>query len=312
MKIRYVETLQRGWNRMEKALFHPFDINKWFVVGFTAFLAGLMDFNSSYSGGYDRSPDIPLDDEDWLNAPAHAWEWLMEHAWWFGLIIGGMVVLIIILLVLTWISSRGKFMFLDNVIHNRGKVREPWNKYGSLGDSLFVWRLIFGLVTFGIFIIASIFSFVWIRNMIVGDFSVAAKIWIGIGLGLQFLVLIVVISYIALFLTDFVVPIMYKDNLSATKAWVVFLRIFNSNPGHFLLYGLFRLALGILLFFVILMFGFLTCCVGFVLLIIPYIGSVILLPVSYTFRAFSVEYLEQFGDDLKFFPPGENTLVSEV
>jgi len=38
------------------------------------------------------------------------------------------------------------------------------------------------------------------------------------------------------------------------------------------------------------------------LLITPYIGSVVLLPVSYTFRAFSVEFLEQFGDDFTIFP----------
>jgi hypothetical protein len=30
---------------------------------------------------------------------------------------------------------------------------------------------------------------------------------------------------------------------------------------------------------------------------IPFVGAVILLPVSYTFRAFSIEYLATFGDE---------------
>ena len=48
--------------------------------------------------------------------------------------------------------------------------------------------------------------------------------------------------------------------------------------------------------------GLLTCCIGFIFLIIPYIGSVIMLPVSVTFRSLSLEFLEQFGPDYKIFP----------
>jgi hypothetical protein len=30
---------------------------------------------------------------------------------------------------------------------------------------------------------------------------------------------------------------------------------------------------------------------------IPFVGAVVLLPVSYTFRAFSIEYFAMFGED---------------
>jgi hypothetical protein len=40
-----------------------------------------------------------------------------------------------------------------------------------------------------------------------------------------------------------------------------------------------------------------TCCIGLFLIMIPFVGAVILLPVSYTFRAFSIEYFAQFGDN---------------
>ena len=43
MQIRFIDPLSRGWGRMKKALFQPFDMKKWFLVGFTAFLAGLAD-----------------------------------------------------------------------------------------------------------------------------------------------------------------------------------------------------------------------------------------------------------------------------
>jgi hypothetical protein len=52
----------------------------------------------------------------------------------------------------------------------------------------------------------------------------------------------------------------------------------------------------------IIVAGFLTCCIGFLILAIPYVGSVVLLPVSYLFRALSVEFLEQFGPEYVLFP----------
>ena len=57
--------------------------------------------------------------------------------------------------------------------------------------------------------------------------------------------------------------------------------------------------------------GLFTCCLGFTLLAIPYIGSVVTLPISYTFRTFSLEFLEQFGPGYTIFPRPEDTAASE-
>jgi|TARA_B100002003_G_C13855362_1_gene419055 hypothetical protein len=120
----------------------------------------------------------------------------------------------------------------------------------------------------------------------------------------------IIMAYISLFLNDFVVPIMYKNKISATQAWSKFLPIFSKNIGYFILYGLFIFVLIILMVICVLLFGLFTCCLGLILLVIPYIGSVVMLPVSYTFRAFSVEFLEQFGDDFVIFPKQEELLES--
>jgi uncharacterized RDD family membrane protein YckC len=89
------------------------------------------------------------------------------------------------------------------------------------------------------------------------------------------------------------------------RAWSVFLKLFSRRAGHFLLYGIFIFVLIIMVVIAVIIFGFVTCCIGFLLLIIPYVGSVVLLPVSYTFRAFSVEFLEQFGEEFTIFPEEE-------
>ena len=124
---------------------------------------------------------------------------------------------------------------------------------------------------------------------------------------LLFLTFILITGYISLFLNDFVVPIMYKYNLTAIKAWSRFLPLFTRHFLYFVLYGIIIFLLIILVVICVILFGLLTCCLGFLLLIIPYIGSVVTLPISYTYRAFSLEFLEQFGPEYTFFPKAEET-----
>ena len=303
MNISYSDPLSNAWARMKKALFQPFDLSKWFTVGFTVFLATLGDFHGGNKpdnmADYNRSL---VDWDEFAQYPDIAWQWLMVHTLWFSLIIFGVIILFVIIIVFIWLSSRGKFMFLDNVIHDKAEVTKPWYEYRKQGDSLFLWRLVFGLVSFILIMISLIFSFVVIVNLFTNYTAIPVKVFSIMGLMLQFVALTIVISYISLFLNDFVVPVMYKNKISTTQAWHKFLPLLSKYPGHFLLYGLFIFALWILVVIGIVIFGLFTCCIGFMLLIIPYIGSVVLLPVYYTFRAYSLEFIEQFGDEYQFFP----------
>ena len=43
--------------------------------------------------------------------------------------------------------------------------------------------------------------------------------------------------------------------------------------------------------------GLATCCVGLILLDLPYVGALLLLPVTVTLRYFDLEFLAQFGPD---------------
>lgn len=309
MNISYSEPFSRGWNRMKKALFQPFDIAKWFTIGFTAFLATLMDSPGPGGGGNysDRNFGNRFEWDEFARFPDTAWQWLMEHTLWFSLILIGIFFLFAIIIIFTWLSSRGKFMFLHNVVHDEAEVTKPWNEYSRQGNSLFIWRFVFGLICF-ILIMSSLLLSAGVLIKIFTTFTpIPTRVFAIMGIILQFMVLVIIISYITLFLNDFVVPIMFKYKISATRAWGKFLTLFTRHIGHFLLYGLFIFVLTIVVVICVIMFGLFTCCLGFILLIIPYIGAVVLLPVTYTFRAFSVEFLEQFGDDFQIFPREEET-----
>ena len=303
MNITYFDPFSKGWGRMKEILFNPFDLTKWFMLGFTAFLAGLLD--GPGGGGGSNSWNNRFDGRDFddiAGFPSTAWNWLVEHAWWFGLIIFGILLIMAIVVVFTWLSSRGKVMFLDNVAHNRAEVTKPWNDFKVIGNSLFLWRLVFGFICLAVFLLLFVLFFSMFLGIHAADFPVPATVMTILGMALIFFSFVIITGFISLFLNDFVVPIMYKYQLTATKAWGKFLVLFGSHFWYFLLYGLFIFALYILVIFIVIAFVILTCCLGGVLLILPYIGSVLFLPISVTFRAFSLEFLEQFGPEFEIFP----------
>jgi hypothetical protein len=95
---------------------------------------------------------------------------------------------------------------------------------------------------------------------------------------------------------------MYRSRLKVLAGWGVFLPLFGRHVLTFIGYGLFILMLKILIVLGVIIVGLFTCCIGFIFMLIPYIGSVVLLPISYTMRALSVEFLEQFGATYQLFP----------
>ncbi len=128
---------------------------------------------------------------------------------------------------------------------------------------------------------------------------------------LGFAALMAVIAAVSLLLSDFVVPIMYRRRISAARAWGVFLPLVSQYPVQFIGYGLLILLMIIILVIAIVIGGLITCCIGFLILAIPYVNEVLLLAVTYTLRAFSVEFLEQFGAEFQIFPRPASAQTTE-
>jgi len=299
MTILFMEPLSRAWNRMKIALFRPFDIHKWFVIGFNAFLAGLMDATNG-SGGSRGGKGGSFG--EFIHFPRTAWAWLMDNPGWAIAILFLAVLAIVIGVVLTWASSRGVFMFLDSVVRDRVEIAKPWREYQREGNSLFVWRLVFGFICVAVF--AGLVAYFFIQGAALYDagFSRTVPIVLIVGLGLLALLILLVCGYITLFLKDFVAALMYKNRISAVQAWKLFLGLLGKYPFHFLGYGILVFLLMLVFVFVVIVAGLITCCIGWLLLVIPYIGTVVTLPVWYTFRAFSLEFLAQFGPEYDVFP----------
>jgi hypothetical protein len=301
LNIQYIEPLSQGISRMKKALFHPFDLKQWFAIGFTAFLAGFTD--SGFSSGAPRlSRRMRSDLESVLYFPQRAWEWLVSHPGWAIIILNLGLAVCIFGIILTWLSSRGKFMFLDNVVGGRSRVVAPWYEFRNEGNSLFWWNLLWGLIILAMVVAYLYYSIVGLQRIYEISRNGRALIRPAVLAGMGLIVLTAVTFYAYILLRDFVVPIMYRDRITTGKAIQKFLPLFSSQFLYFIGYGLFLFCLALLIAAGILIAGCLTCCIGFLFLAIPYINAVILLPVSYSLRAFSLEFLEQFGPEYHIFP----------
>ena len=73
------------------------------------------------------------------------------------------------------------------------------------------------------------------------------------------------------------------------------------NLGRFILYLLFRIVLGIATALVVMAAVLLTCCILCCGLMIPFLGTVLLLPVLVFQRSYSLYYLAQYGEEYDVF-----------
>jgi len=132
-----------------------------------------------------------------------------------------------------------------------------------------------------------------------GDALAGLSVAAGI-LGVLGLVIVgIAATFIALFTESFVVPIMYRYEMTVLDAWRSFLPWLKVRPVHFVVYGLFVLMLATIFAIFFSVFCMMTCCLA----ALPYLGTVLLLPVWVTYRLLSVEFLAQFHPDFDLFHP---------
>lgn len=282
---------------MTDALFRPFDLKKWFVLGFSAFLAGLGARGGSGANSFGNVGS-ELEVDRLGQSAGELWQNVVGNGLLFALGALGCAVLLIVAFAVLWVSSRGKFMFLDNVVHNRALVADPWKRFRKQGNSLFLFRIVFFLactlliVGLALVIAATVGFSAW------SELETASRIALIVAAFGSLVLLILVLVYAAFFLDAFVVPLMHRYNLGAVAAWSRFLDLFRQHPWAFLLCGLLVIVFGFGVMMLILSFGLMTCCLGFLLLMIPYIGSVVTLPISVFYRSFTLEFLAQFDAGL--------------
>src|SRR5277367_6459415 len=150
-QISVVEPVSPAPEHVKRLLFKPFDLGKWFTIGFCAWLAGLGESggggNFNYGGNNNFNTNNNHTAESFREFYSKAHDWTLENLYWIvPVAIFAFIFFIALWLALLWLNSRGKFMFLHCVALDKAEVSEPWSKFADAANSLFRFRIGLGLI----------------------------------------------------------------------------------------------------------------------------------------------------------------------
>ena len=299
--VSVIDPISPAFEKVKTILFRPFDIGKWFTIGFCAWLAFLGSGGGGGGGGGGRGGSGPSNVQEGVG---QAKEFVVQNlAWIIPVALIVFILIIAVWFVFTWLSSRGRFMFLHCVAHNKAEVTIPWTKFRQHANSLFVFRIVLGLIGFIAIGIPILLAIGVTIMMIAGEGTIAFGVLGAVIIGLIILVGSIIFALISKFTMDFVVPIMFLRTASCLEGWREFNTILSVNKGRFLLYILFQIVIAIAIGAIVITAVLLTCCCAACFLAIPYIGTVLMLPVLVFKQSYCLLYLKQFGPEFDVFSP---------
>ena len=283
----------------------PIRVEKWLVLGFLAFLdqcGRTLNGGGGGSGGDGGGHGWPGEGrrfgEEVAEAVNTATAWLAAHAVEVTLgVIFGLVLIAGIMAVVLWINARGSFMYLDNVASGRAEISRPWSQHAAAAQSYFGWR--FGLSLAAIFVVlfgaglVAVAAVAFARGRLEGAAGGAAALALAPVLFLLLLAL-PLLALASVALRDFVAPLQLSSGLHCGQAARVLEALVTQHPGAFVIYFLLKMVFSIGVGVVILVGGCLTCCIGF----LPVVMQVLFQPLFYFERSWSLFVLRQRGHDL--------------
>jgi hypothetical protein len=325
MAISVLDPVSKAWERMMMVCFRPFDLQKWLGLGFCAWLAMLGEGgggNVQLPGGgggeggnpfnFDPSQFEPqeTDYNDYSQALDASGLWggaspfpnldldFFTSGIFLGVVIAAVVVGLILGLVMAWLNARGTFMFIDGIVHNRGDVKRPWAEYRAQGNSLFKVALVMAATAIGLVLAIGGCGAAVIVPSLNGDPNPATLIPTALGfLFLLFLCLIPLMIF-GFVLDHFVAPIMYLRRVTFSEAWpMAKAEVISGHLGPILAYFGMQIVLGFGAAIIAVLLTCITCCVA----ALPFVGTVLMLPLFVFMKSYSLYFVQEFGPALTLF-----------
>ena len=198
-KIEIFKPFGEAFELTKKILFQPFDLMKWLVIGFAAFLSGHVGGVGINFRPRQANHMLPPHFDHWR-------PWLQITIAFFALLVFALII------VLVWLKARGNFIFTHCVVRNRAAIREPWREYRKEGNSYFLFFLaiMLGVLVLVAIMIATFIALGWLgyhareRSPItfIGSLLFLFVFWLSIS------IFIGVVSY-------FMAPVMYRRRCRA-------------------------------------------------------------------------------------------------
>ena len=319
--IDFGRAIQTAWERMTIILFQPFDIGKWGLLGFIAYLAmlaeGGVSLNNPLSGFGQNAKTHPYTTYPQSTQALKqftVWVSDLPNNPWLKFMILLAIGYLVVWLVLNWVGCRAQFVLLDNIVRNRAALAEPWQRYGQQGNVWFLFHLVLVVVTFLFLATAGgVFLFLNWSWMSAGrDPAGVEMATIGV-LALVFGVLGIIGMTILFLIRTLVQPLYFKQTMSLGTALLAVMTLVVTRPLSIFIYLLLSFAVSLVLGTItcaVFACAFcaalpIVCCVS----CFPFIGGMLLgmllcqliLPVIVFQRCFQLGVLEQFGPQYDVF-----------
>jgi len=289
-KIEIFKPFGEAFELTKKILFQPFDLKKWLVIGFAAWLANLGG-GGGFNYSYNRREEMQKVNETLSQIP-------------HSLLVTAICVLVcfvlVVIVLFAWLRARGCFMFIDCIAKNRGAIAEPWRGFRNEGNSYFLFSLLVGIV---LLVFAAVFSLPLVLPIIKDStFLRTHHVYVIVAIAALIFAMIFLLLAWSL-IASFMLAVMYRQRCRASEAFTIVTRLIAAHPGEMLLYCLFWIVLALATALVACLATCATCCIA----AIPYVGTVILLPLFVLLCSFSLLFIRQFGPDYdvwaSFVPP---------
>lgn len=285
-----MRALEEAFEKVRRDLF-PFRFHVWVTLGFAAFL------DQCGRGGGSSIPSPPeVGDARRFPDVGGATEWAVAN--WLligGLVVAGLLCALAFVALVLWISSRGTFVYLDDVAFSRAEIVRPWNAHARAADDYFRWWL--GLTVATVALVGSILGMAGL--VVYAITRGGARPMLAVALVVVFALLAVFVvalaaSLASLALRDFVAPLQMARGIPCGEAVRLVADLVQAHVGVFLVYLLLKLVFTVALALAMVLAGCLTCCLGF----LPVVSQTLLQPAFYLERAWSLCLLRQLGHPL--------------
>ena len=328
--IDFSRAFETAWQRMTIILFQPFDLAKWGLIGFSAFLAMLAEGGVSFNNPLPYGNQNTTASHTYTTLPQalHAFKqfrtWLdaLPNDPWLTVFVCLAIAFVVVSLVLNWVGCRGEFIFLDNIVRNRAALAWPWWHYARAGNiwfllhfGLFLLSMLFFVTTSGVFLYI---NWAWIdaeRNPNPGEIGALVLST------LVFFILGVIGTVIKFLIRTLVLPLYFKQTMSLGSALLAVMHLVFTRPVSIFVYVLLSFVLAVLSIAISCLVFITAFCATFSIICcvacFPFLGAMLMqmvlcqliLPLLVFKRCFQLGCLEQFGPEYDVFsvdlpPPG--------
>ncbi len=277
--VKMVDLITLSVERTKLILFQPFVLKKWLKLLFIAILAGAVSgggWGSGSSGSSSNKAEAALENIQDVSAgiedqapgpavtperiqrPSKEFKEVMREIWkeaseyppgtLAAVITLSVILLTGLIVVMSWLSARFKFIWLHAVIHNEAVIKKPFHEYRKEGNSIFKLSIVVGLLVLafmGLFVFWIAGSAAW-AGIFKGDVAMTAGALTSlIAAVIVFIAAIVVVAIWNVYVEHFVVPIMMIDRQTYLPSWDKFSAIYKNQRGEFWVYLLVFFGLGI-------------------------------------------------------------------